>query len=1833
MSKSNEVQPHQPAPRKRKWRRRFLRLAVLAVIARLALAYGAAPALGFMAGMLNLESDVESIEFDVLAGEARLYGLSLWHTAGDEHEPILELEYASVDVAVLELFRGNLIVRRVESDGLDLHLTRDEFARWNVAPVIQPFLTKNAQTAADEPVASREELSGPASFDLPFVIEALRGTHLRLHLDDALADPPLDTTVTALVRLTDLGDKDRMTKLSIAAAGPQVLDVFELESTAEISGPEVDASVVLRMRGLRPGPLAGYLELVGVTPTAERIDADARFDVDALATDSDRNHFKLSVAETQWRVDGVESLALDSWTTAVAMEQGPLLHIEPVTLSGVRVRAVLDEQGRFGAGGFAFAGLPEAPPESAEPLAQDETEEVDDSVTASGPPPSLTEMLPFALRVDSIDATSCEVHFLDHGQDPPQDFALELEQFHLAQLDSNTAEQSTAWSARLLAQGLLGTIDCEGALAPFAAGPSLRASINARGADLAKLTPYLEPLGLESVWVDGRAAATFNVSGTPLDAGNWSVDFGVSDVRLAEGDSTEPWFAISNAGVRGLVVDTDARRVTLGAAQLAGLRATAQRLAGGEWSALGVNTLAQTADVIIHDSGTPDETGAPTQPQAPAVDSPVGRDAPEPRTTATPWRIEVGRLAIDDTKFSFIDASMTPTVEFHFDDIGASIEDLAFGGDSDEAVGHARLTAFLHEPGLIDSLELNGTLNSRPNVLGIDWQLELVGKGLAPVALKPYLDQAGIEVVDATSAAHADLDGSLAFTSDGIALDARAADFEFGPESAPFVSATELKLGRVTVSSEEVKVGELTIKDPVLRLVRDPDGALLVAGLRFGDKPSEGILESAAVDEIPAQTDNPAPVKGAQAKAAPTVEVHIEDGTPSDPFAALDSLAMRFELGHLAIDGARFLWRDESLEPALDIVITSHATVDGLALRPGAADAGFSLGWIFEGDERSMQVDGNIVLDPRAIKARGKVVGEHLDFRRLAAYFPPNITPESGDAHFETELNAELIAVEAGGRSLLVECRGLQLTEADAETPLFSIDSARLHAPRIDGTAGRFELAELTTAGVELRVHRDLRSRWHVLGMVIDPAAKPAADPAKALAEDSAEPEVRTVSRRPVAADSRLPQIQLGMIDVGIDRLILTDDLQAEGAAPLEIGMRATTPQPQVLMSDDPGGLAPYELRLSATASPLIDELAVDLELSPFAPQPGIKGTLSMRGLDGHGVIELLPQLADAIDSSGLPAGQFDGTFEATLDARRRGLTKFEFKRGFGVDLLVTDLAFRTEPDGEVLLGLNSLELNAPRINTARQEVVIQRIEIVEPRARLARDANGVHVLGLVIDPASLQAAFPSTATPAMDDSTTAPVEPAPPVAGGPQAPRGEIRIDELLVSGVDFDFQDSSYDPPFHLPLTGLSVEVSRFTTRMLTEKLPVRVSTYVEAGVVELGEGFEPLPLFQEATLSAQVSVYPELDGWVDASLSELALRSLRGPAADSGVTIGNGSMDSTLRVRLRGERGMAINTKSTFRDISVSEPSDGPITRFLGISMPLESALFALRNSDGEVVLSPPTIQMSSSGISTAEITRVATTVIAKEITLAVARSPLRLTKGVTDAAGALTENIPLVGGVTGGIMGGVSGLFGGGSDEPLPEIGSIDYLPGDVNLLPRELPKLQEAIHRLRDDKQRVIVLVHEFTTADLERATELANPSAADCRELAQGLRQKKAELYRIRDEVTADARARLLTGQEEQAEASIARLRAIDAELGRTEVSLDQTLELLQPGAERRREKRGRKAAMEIAEARLALIVATLRGADISKLDERLEVRRPRPRPVETEEQATRGGRIKLGVR
>jgi len=1836
----------------------MLMLLVLAVVGRIALSVLAVPAVRLVAGMLGLGCQVDAIELELIAGEARIYGLVLWPEDGEVESPLLELEYAALDVATSALLRGDLIVRRVEADGLALYTERDEQGRWNFMSVLEPLLATSDDADAEDTTEDEEEsdsADGPFEFDLPFTIDAIRGTHLRLHLVDDLATPPLDTIITANLRLTDLGNRERPTRLSVAAAGRDVLDIFELTGEASAAGPKLSASLKVRMRGLHPRPLAGYLALIGLAPDSDRLDAGVQIAMESLATEAGGNLFTLELTDAHWTVDASKDLQLDRWHASVTVDPGPRVTVAPIEVTGASASATLNAEGQLALAGFTFIGtVPRTEPDDTPPeedeVAEDarEADEQGAQAVVDAPASGLGALLPFPIRSEGLTASNCALRFVDEASDPAVVLEVELTELALGAIDPEQLGGVTTLSAQLVVPGVFGTIDVSGECTPFADAPALSTTLASRGADLERIAPYLEALGLESEWQDGRFDGHLDAHAIRTERGNWSVGVEFSDLRLTDGDADRAWFALDHVALSGFEIDTERRRIQLGEGLLGGLQSGVARGEDGSWRAFGLRTRAGATELVIR---AEDLAGAYDEGESPA---PI---APEPAPAAdadhphglTPWRIEIGRLAVEDTDLTFRDAAAGLDVAFEFDDLGFSLEDLSLGGNTGQEARHAKLNIWLKEPELADSLSLRGELTSQPGVLGVDWDLDLEGEGLSPHALAPYLERVNIQLVDATTTLAGKLQGSLAFNDDGLDFDTSLTQFSFGPPEAPFIGASELKLAGLHVSPQAIRVQSLTIVDPLLRIEREADGALLVAGLRIGGKQDVPVDEEATA-EVAADdaTDDVATTEDMSAEQAVAEQQIIvtSDEAPQNPFAFLDALELSFELDHFGLDGGRLLWNDATGEADFDVVMLFDYTLDNLALRRDAADATFSARLEFEGKDKPIRAEGNVALDPRAIRLTAKLSADHLDFEQMSHYFPVTLTPEAKDAHFEATLRAELVALEDGSRALTLECNELSLREAEAEAPVLSLARARLHAPRVNAELRQLDVAEIVTEDLELHVHRDLEGRIHALGLVFDPDAKAAATVTDSVEEQDEGPEVRKVARVPVAADAGLPSIQLGHLDVGIDRLVLTDERQGEGAEPLVISMRAATPEALVLMGEDPGGLPPYRLRLAATVSPLIEELAVDLEVSPFAGHPNLKGTLSMRGVDGAGLVALAPRLAEAVDAEGLSAGELDGTFEIMLDARRRGLTGFDFRRGFGIDAALTDLAFRAEPDGEVLLGLGSLEVSAPRIQLARKDVHVQRIEFVDPLLHFSRGADGVHALGLVIDPVALQSALSPPAeegeAAATDTAPAAPEVAPQPVAeavaeentAAPAEPLGELRIDELLVSGLDFDFRDETYDPAFHLPITGLSVEVSRFTTRALTEKHAVHFNVYVDSGVVDLGEDHEPRHFFEEATLAGQVALFPVVEGNVDAGVTELALRALRGPAGASGITISEGSMDGALHVRLRGERGLTIDSRASFRELSVSEPSDGPIRSFLGISMPLETALFALRNTDGDVVIAPPTIKVSQSGISKAEITRIATVAITKEITLAVARSPFRLTKGVADTAGDLTGYVPIVGGVTESIFGGVSGWIGGGEEEELPPLGSLDFLPGDANLLPSEQPKLAAAIERMRDDKKLVIVLAHEMTQADLDRASQLANPPADDCRELAIGLRRKRASLMRIRDEVTAGARTQLLTGSESDAAESIKRLRALDAELGRTEIALDRVLELLQPGAERRREKRGRKAAMTVAEARLGAIVAVLQASGIKNIGERIEVRRPRRRVAEAEDlPADQGGRVTVAVR
>ncbi len=312
-----------------------------------------------------------------------------------------------------------------------------------------------------------------------------------------------------------------------------------------------------------------------------------------------------------------------------------------------------------------------------------------------------------------------------------------------------------------------------------------------------------------------------------------------------------------------------------------------------------------------------------------------------------------------------------------------------------------------------------------------------------------------------------------------------------------------------------------------------------------------------------------------------------------------------------------------------------------------------------------------------------------------------------------------------------------------------------------------------------------------------------------------------------------------------------------------------------------------------------------------------------------------------------------------------------------------------------------------------------------------------------------------------------------------------------------------------------------------------------------------------------------FPETAGRFHLGLEGLQLLPFRPLAEPSGVLLENGALDLSLSGRFSTRDGLVLDSVAVFSDLEISENENGPLQRALGLPLPMQVALALVRDLEGNVRI-PTRIALESGSVSKAQIVEAALTSVSTILSRAILSSPFK---------------------VVGGLAGSV-GIQGAGG-APAADL-VLDFDEGSAQLegLP-ESRRLQLAGKLSADDRVR-LVLQHSFSAGDLERAGLLANPDPGECRELSQGLRLKKAELTRARAETAAEVRVELAVGRTREARAGADRLREIDAELGRSEESLDQVHEFLAEGAQRKAAARLRTAARALAIQRLELVRAAL---------------------------------------
>src|SRR5262249_5654514 len=75
-----------------------------------------------------------------------------------------------------------------------------------------------------------------------------------------------------------------------------------------------------------------------------------------------------------------------------------------------------------------------------------------------------------------------------------------------------------------------------------------------------------------------------------------------------------------------------------------------------------------------------------------------------------------------------------------------------------------------------------------------------------------------------------------------------------------------------------------------------------------------------------------------------------------------------------------------------------------------------------------------------------------------------------------------------------------------------------------------------------------------------------------------------------------------------------------------------------------------------------------------------------------------------------------------------------------------------------------------------------------------------------------------------------------PPTAVNPDSPKGEFRIDRIVMSGLDVLYEDRAVSPRFDAPLTGLDVDIRDVTTLALSEPREMRFTAIVNSGKVNL-------------------------------------------------------------------------------------------------------------------------------------------------------------------------------------------------------------------------------------------------------------------------------------------------------------------------------------------------------------------------------------------------------------
>jgi hypothetical protein len=1341
-----------------------------------------------------------------------------------------------------------------------------------------------------------------------------------------------------------------------------------------------------------------------------------------------------------------------------------------------------------------------------------------DSRQPSASPTSPVATSGFQWSLDQFALTGLHVGFFDQAVSPPATLALDSPGIELDNLDSGHPDSPANFSATLTAPGIVREIHVAGHATPFAATKSFDLTVTANGISPSAADPYLNAARLASEWKDGSFSVWADGEVALDNDGAVTANARLADLRLADGSEL---FALKEARIKGVGVDPHTRTLRVDAVDISGPNLVAHRDAAGNLHVFAFRTKPASGSSTV---ATVQAQPAPTDTagQAPSVFD----------------NFEIGYFAWKDVHVSLTDEAANPPAALSISDAGITVDDLSIHLKPTGAAPKAgKIRAWLVAPNLASGLSFEGVVTPASDQTSCDFTIR--GQGLSGNAVATYLKPLGMEptLTDGSVAVHGQ--AKLDQTGDQPRLSLALDNLKYNDSGQSLASVAGIHVDGLSAGPGGITLDSIKVESPHARVVRRVDGGVETAGLRFIAKPPA--TAAAQVDDPPADR----------------LSAAVKSLTVSD----------------VGID-----WIDRAVQPNVQTTIHAQAGLSDFEFNDHPHRGAFHAVASVDRCLDALAVGGTLAISPTGQNVQLTFDAKGLRAGPMAAYLPAKVrsTLQNGSLHLA--VTGDVSQNRLGGRAIELGVNDFGYRDS-GDVPLLQFDSFHLKAPRLDPEAKVVSLDDVTLDGLETNVRKSATG-MDLLGLEL--AAEPRSAPAAVTTEQSpasppsvpapvtaaSQPSDQDVLRQIAANRGKSPLVKLQHLELITRRITVLDETNA-GAKPVVVSnLEIRNVKPIALLGRDPESNPQTEVQITGGIDPVADQFAVDVKATPFSRQKTFGMDLTVSGIHGAGLTAVAPQFASKIDGQGMTNGQFQASMLATLKLQTNLPTDFDFTRGGKLDFSLTKAAFRGQPGGPVLAGVGEIHSDGIVLSPNLSGVEFKELEIDNLTGRAERKHDGLHVLGLVVKTPTTQ---PATAVTAQASAAS------PPVIAVDPPPSGAIKIDRLLVSGIDCRVEDQTCDPPAVIPINGLDVEVQNLSSPPKPDDKPVRFDLLASAGKVPI-PGRKPSEdasreLFSQIAGSGVVSVYPSLKGWTKLSVSGFELLGIRGLAHEEQITVGGGTFDGDVDLRFAGDGTIDTSTQLVLTDLSLSEPPNGFISRTLRLPAPLDVVIAALQDQDGSITI-PLNVSVKRGQLNMASVAGAGVGALAEIITTAVASTPLKL----------------------------AGSLLGTKQTDVGPPI-QVSFPAAYSDLGPDQIAQLQALAVRLQKTQSLRVTLRSDAGRDDVWLARQRVNPGAENAVVLADALGRRRDALLAARLDATSQVRALLASTDTDDASRAIERLRTINRQLAYTENAMDYAYDLLRPGADRQAMRRTRAATLAIARARIATIRELLIGGGRRAID------------------------------